>query len=126
VRRESRTLSLWAANDGQTRPLARDPGDARPQTPRERRLPCPRSLRSVEAQRLLRGPGSRKLYRLWHDLIRWEPGLLVLVGDGLVPGLFRGDAERSLKPYMTTVDWEHLSGEWARTYSLLSTRPGFV
>ncbi len=72
----------------------------------------------TEAQRLLRGPGSRTLYKLWHDLIRFEPGLLILVGDGLVPGLFRGEAERSLKPYMTTVRWELLSGDWGRTYPL--------
>ncbi|MEV4018280.1 hypothetical protein AB0J35_48075 [Nonomuraea angiospora] len=65
----------------------------------------------TEAQRLLRGPGSRTLYKLWHDLIRFEPGLLILVGEGLVPGLFRGEAERSLKPYMTAVRWEVLFGE---------------
>lgn len=72
----------------------------------------------TEAQRLLRGPGSRTLYRLWYDLIRFEPGLLVLVGEGLVPGLFTGEAERSLKPYMMTVRWERLAGEWGRTYPL--------
>ncbi|WP_329081193.1 MULTISPECIES: hypothetical protein [unclassified Streptosporangium] len=80
----------------------------------------------TEAQRLLRGPGSRTLYGLRHDLIRWEPGLHVLVGDGLVPGLFRGEANRSLKPYMTTVHWERLPGEWGRTYHLPSTRRGFM
>ena len=72
--------------------------------------PAPALIVVTEAQRLLRGPGSRKLYGLWHDLIRWEPGLLVLIGDGLVPGLFRGEAEHSLKPYMTTIHWDMLSG----------------
>ncbi|MEV4178413.1 organomercurial lyase, partial [Nonomuraea sp. NPDC049709] len=75
------------------------------------RDPDPPLIVVTEAQRLLRGPGSRTLYKLWHDLIRYEPGLLVLVGDGLVPGVFRGEAEHSLKPLMTTIDWEHLSGE---------------
>lgn len=87
--------------------------------------PTPALIVVTEAQRLLRGPGSRKLYWLWHDLIRWEPGLLVPIGDGLVPGLFRGEAEHSLKPYLTTIDWDMLSGEWGRTYPLSGSRPGF-
>ncbi|MFI6318764.1 hypothetical protein ACIBG8_14650 [Nonomuraea sp. NPDC050556] len=70
-----------------------------------------------EVQRVLTGKGSRSVHRTWHWLIRQHPQMtLILIGDHLLPRLLAGAAQDELRPYVRTISWRSLTGEWGSNY----------